>query len=231
MAFYAFFVELLYYGYHRCVHKQPFYKLIHSIHHKSINTYPIDFLNSSIIDSIFYMMCLHIPTYIIPMNIGEYFIGVYFFTTMGFITHSDILSTTHVIHHRSIACNYCIFFPIFDYYFNTFRVPESKVLQIISFNLEKGLIYLQLHYSAICQNEYYDHLYTMVSKYNKEFKCKLDIDEPDNNVIDDSDDKLIDDSDDTVIDDSDEPDDRVIDEPEKKVYLDDDKKDYIILDN
>jgi sterol desaturase/sphingolipid hydroxylase (fatty acid hydroxylase superfamily) len=124
MASYLFFVELSYYIYHRLVHTRFFYKMIHSYHHTNINTYPIDFLYANMIDFYMYMVCLHIPTFILPMNISEYLFGIYFFTTMGFISHSDILITSHNIHHRYMVYNYGLVFPIFDKVFNTYRISN-----------------------------------------------------------------------------------------------------------
>ena len=124
MAAYLVFVELLYYSYHRLIHTRYFYKIIHSYHHTKINTYPIDFLNSGAIDFYMYIACLHLPTFIIPMNISEYLIGIYFFTTVGFITHTDIITISHTSHHRNMLYNYCLLFPIFDKCFNTYRITN-----------------------------------------------------------------------------------------------------------
>jgi len=163
MVYYAVFVELLYYGYHRIVHKHPFFKLIHSKHHSKITTYPIDFLNSKIIDFMMYMLCLHIPTYIIPMNINEYFIGIYFFTTMGFITHSDILTNNHLIHHRTMSCNYCLVFPIFDYYFDTFQSIDHGVIQVLFDKIGKFLDFISMNHPSFYKIKYFDDLIYVIS--------------------------------------------------------------------
>jgi hypothetical protein len=70
MVLYLFIVEFTYYWYHRLIHTRNLYKIIHSYHHTKINTYPIDFLNSGSVDFYMYILCLHVPTFIIPMNIG-----------------------------------------------------------------------------------------------------------------------------------------------------------------
>ena len=182
MVYYAIFVELLYYGYHRTVHKHPFFKLIHSKHHSKITTYPIDFLNSNTIDFMMYMLCLHVPTYIIHMNMNEYCIGIYFFTTMGFITHSNILTNNHLIHHRTMSCNYCLVFPIFDYYFDTFqysdlRSDDRTVLQVLFENIGQCLEFISMNHPSFYKIKYFDDLLYVISDKKNE-------DDVNNNVND-----------------------------------------------
>uniref|UniRef100_A0A6C0DPY3 Fatty acid hydroxylase domain-containing protein n=1 Tax=viral metagenome TaxID=1070528 RepID=A0A6C0DPY3_9ZZZZ len=175
MASYVILVELCYYVYHRTVHTKPFLKVIHENYHSKINTYPIDFLNLSFIDSFFYVACLHIPTYILPMNLNEFFIGIYFFTTLGFIMHSDIITNAYTIHHRNLNCNYCLLFPIFDKWFATYRISKIEIGNYLVKVCEMGLIELNYRMPSICQNQYYDNIMVSISSYNKNRKAEEEI--------------------------------------------------------
>ncbi len=119
--FYTFIVELCYYLYHRAIHTKSLYKPIHSKHHENIIVYPLDSLYFTSIDIMFYISCLHAPLLVIKMDWFEYFMALYFYVTMGFLSHSSIYFTHHVIHHKLFKYNFCLVFPYFDVLFGTYR--------------------------------------------------------------------------------------------------------------
>ena len=118
---YSFIAELSYYIYHRAIHHKYFYKHIHSKHHENVVVYPLDSLYFTSIDIICYISCLHSPLLFVKMDWFEYFIAVYFYVTMGFLSHSTLCYDHHVLHHKLFKCNYCLVFPYFDIAFQTLR--------------------------------------------------------------------------------------------------------------
>ena len=119
--FYSLVVEFFYYLYHRIIHTSPFYKMIHSIHHENIHLYPIDSLYFDMIDICSYILCLHLPILFIPLSFSEFFTGICFYVTMGYLSHSHIIYDHHRIHHKLFKWNYCLVFPIFDLLGGTYR--------------------------------------------------------------------------------------------------------------
>jgi sterol desaturase/sphingolipid hydroxylase (fatty acid hydroxylase superfamily) len=121
-AAYSLIAEMSYYVYHRAIHHKYFYKQIHSKHHENVVVYPLDSLYFTSTDIIFYISCLHTPLLFLRMDWFEYFIAVYFYVTMGFLSHSSICYNHHVLHHKLFKCNYCLVFPYFDIAFQTLRM-------------------------------------------------------------------------------------------------------------
>lgn len=121
-AAYSIIAEMSYYVYHRAIHHKYFYKQIHSKHHENVVVYPLDSLYFTSTDIIFYISCLHSPLLFLKMDWFEYFIAVYFYVTMGFLSHSTICYNHHVLHHKLFKCNYCLVFPFFDILFQTLRM-------------------------------------------------------------------------------------------------------------
>ena len=121
-AAYSIIAEMSYYVYHRAIHHKYFYKQIHSKHHENVVVYPLDSLYFTSIDVICYISCLHSPLLFVKMDWFEYFIAVYFYVTMGFLSHSTICYNHHVLHHKLFKCNYCLVFPFFDILFQTLRM-------------------------------------------------------------------------------------------------------------
>ena len=119
---YSIIAELSYYIYHRIIHDKKFYKQIHSKHHENIVVYPLDSLYFTSVDIICYVSCLHSPLLFLRLDWFEYFIAVYFYVTMGFLSHSDICYNHHVLHHKLFKCNFCLVFPYFDIAFQTLRL-------------------------------------------------------------------------------------------------------------
>lgn len=121
-AAYSIIAEMSYYVYHRAIHHKYVYKQIHSKHHENVVVYPLDSLYFTSIDIICYVSCLHSPLLFVKMDWFEYFIAVYFYVTMGFLSHSTICYDHHVLHHKLFKCNYCLVFPFFDILFQTLRM-------------------------------------------------------------------------------------------------------------
>ena len=130
LSFYALFVELFYYIYHRIVHLQYFYKNIHAKHHENINIYPLDSLYFDMLDIGMYIFCLHLPLVFVKMSLFEYCLGLYFYITMGFFSHSTFIYDHHTIHHKLFKCNFCLVFPLFDVVFDTHRISMKNEEEI-----------------------------------------------------------------------------------------------------
>lgn len=122
LVLYSLFVELFYYIYHRIMHTKLLYRNFHIKHHENIDIYPLDALYFDSNDLLLYVCCLHLPLMYINMDLLEYILGLYFYVTMGYFSHSSIIYNHHIIHHTQMKCNYCLVFPIYDIIFKTYRV-------------------------------------------------------------------------------------------------------------
>lgn len=119
--YFLFLLEFIAYWYHRVSHKVQFiYRLSHSVHHRNIEVYPLDFLEFDYFDNVAQTLYINLPLYFFPMNINDYAIIYYFYATCAFLIHSDILTNSHRIHHRIMKCNFGLLFPVFDIVFGTY---------------------------------------------------------------------------------------------------------------
>lgn len=122
---YSVFVEGVYYGYHRMIHHPSVYKSVHSLHHTKKTVYPLDATFFTPFDLSCYMACLHLPNYFIQLSTFEYMVILYFYITMGFVSHSDIAYKHHLLHHIYYKYNFCLVFPVFDMIFDTYRDSDQ----------------------------------------------------------------------------------------------------------
>jgi sterol desaturase/sphingolipid hydroxylase (fatty acid hydroxylase superfamily) len=117
---YVMILEFFYYCYHRLSHISYFYKIVHSDHHNNYIVYPIDFLDTSLIDNLGTTLIMNLPLYFVSLNYHEYAFLYYIYTTGGFLTHSDIIISHHKTHHKCFKYNYSLLFPIYDIFFHTY---------------------------------------------------------------------------------------------------------------
>jgi sterol desaturase/sphingolipid hydroxylase (fatty acid hydroxylase superfamily) len=125
---YVFYVELLYYLYHRWIHKNALYKYIHADHHTSTNVYPFDTFYINLYDYQFLILSLGLPLMIVKVNMIEHILTLYYYLTYSYLTHSKLLCDHHHIHHKKFVCNYCLSVPIFDILFGTYHNNEKRVI-------------------------------------------------------------------------------------------------------
>jgi len=116
---YSFWIELFYYFYHRFLHISNWYSIIHAKHHINLDVYPLDTLSISILDSTGMILTLIAPIWFVNVNLAEYNFIMYVYLTGSFLTHSNLLSSRHVNHHKKFKCNFSFLFPIFDYAYGT----------------------------------------------------------------------------------------------------------------
>jgi sterol desaturase/sphingolipid hydroxylase (fatty acid hydroxylase superfamily) len=127
---FIFLLELIAYTYHRLSHRIPYlYNKQHSVHHRNIEIYPIDFLEFDITDNIAQTLYINLPLYFVPMNRNDYSLIYYIYATCAFLIHSDILTNDHIIHHKYFKYNYSLLIPVFDVLFGTYR--RDVVVEII----------------------------------------------------------------------------------------------------
>jgi sterol desaturase/sphingolipid hydroxylase (fatty acid hydroxylase superfamily) len=122
---YILFVEAFHYIYHRLMHTPLFFKRIHHKHHEERILHSIDTLYMTYCDVIFNTFLLGLPVIFLHMNIIEYNLMMYLFTTGDMLMHSKMISDHHLIHHRYLKGNYCLLFPIFDITFGTY-IQENR---------------------------------------------------------------------------------------------------------
>ena len=122
IASYTLLIELLYYVYHRGVHSYPYlYKLIHKKHHANYDVYPFDTFYLTTFDSIGLIISLGLPLTFLPVSYFELNTVLYIYITSSYLAHSKLFYDHHHIHHSLVEYNYCIFLPVFDILFNTYR--------------------------------------------------------------------------------------------------------------
>ena len=119
---YSFWIELFYYSYHRFLHTTKWYSIIHAKHHTNLIVYPLDTLDISILDSTGMIITLIAPLWFVDVNLAEHNFIMYVYLTGSFLSHSKLLSSRHVNHHKKFKCNFCFLFPIFDYAYGTLEV-------------------------------------------------------------------------------------------------------------
>ncbi len=134
-------VEPLYYWYHRLLHKKPFYKDHHLLHHRSVTTnpntgfsftlaerfsYSLLFVIPILAASIFNVLCipslfLYLLVFDLVNAIGhfnyEYFPQWYIKSKLRFFIYS---ASFHALHHKHFHTNFSLFMPIFDLWFKTY---------------------------------------------------------------------------------------------------------------
>ena len=121
IAMYITIVEFLYYNYHYWIHHSPFYKLVHAKHHESIQVYPMDTFYLEFWDMQILVVVMSVPMFIIKLSMMEHLLTLYYYITVGYLSHSDAFYTHHETHHKYFKCNYCFTLPIVDKIFGTYR--------------------------------------------------------------------------------------------------------------
>lgn len=125
---YVLLLELFNYIYHRLSHKiQLLYQYGHSIHHKNIKLYPIDFLEFDISDVASFVLYANLPLYFVRMYFIDYFIINYIYTVYGFLIHCDLITTDHIIHHKYFKYNFYLMIPIYDIIFQTYKNKKNLI--------------------------------------------------------------------------------------------------------
>lgn len=141
--------EPLYYWVHRALHVTNVFDKLHYFHHLSYYTIPTTGLVQHSIEHIIYVFTFA-PSVFIPyfifnrqnyLSICLYFVMHDFCNAIG---HSDISYYNlyyqipclkyifyspefHRTHHLQFKCNYSLFMPIWDIFFNTYREPTQKI--------------------------------------------------------------------------------------------------------
>jgi sterol desaturase/sphingolipid hydroxylase (fatty acid hydroxylase superfamily) len=113
-------IEFFYYIYHRIVHKIG-YELIHEKHHRNEVVYPFDTFDFTFVDSLNLVVSIGLPLLLIPVTVLEQCIILYIYVTSSYLSHSQLFYDHHHKHHYLKHCNYCIFLPIFDILFGTYK--------------------------------------------------------------------------------------------------------------
>ena len=118
---YSLYIEFCYYIIHRIYHTKYFYKIIHKKHHETYDIYPIDTFYFTLFDMHSILSAFVFPVFFLKLNIQQFSFIVYFYLTINYILHSNLLVEHHVLHHKYMKCNYCIIIPYFDWLFQTYK--------------------------------------------------------------------------------------------------------------
>lgn len=148
----VFFVEPLYYAVHRWLHVPRQMKYMHGFHHLSINTTPSTSLVQNFEEHFLYIATFG-PAFFVPFFTGGHqhwaVIGAYLilFDIVNAFGHTNIrirhwaftnkysplrylfyTPETHLGHHAYFNANYCLFMPLWDHLFGTYR--EYKKMDV-----------------------------------------------------------------------------------------------------
>jgi sterol desaturase/sphingolipid hydroxylase (fatty acid hydroxylase superfamily) len=146
------FVEPLYYAVHRWLHVPRQMKYMHGFHHLSINTTPSTSLVQNFEEHFLYIATFG-PAFFVPFFTGGHqhwaVIGAYLilFDIVNAFGHTNIrirhwaftnkysplrymfyTPETHLGHHAYFNANYCLFMPLWDHLFGTYR--EYKKMDV-----------------------------------------------------------------------------------------------------
>jgi len=117
---FSILIEFFYYIYHRIIHKF-FFEQIHKQHHLNQDVYPLDTFDFTLFDSLGLVISIGLPLLILEVTILEQFVVLYIYIISSYLSHSRLLYDHHHKHHYLGHCNYCIFLPIFDILFGTYK--------------------------------------------------------------------------------------------------------------
>lgn len=120
MCLYCMLIEANYYIYHRLIHKY-YYTRVHKKHHTNVTVYPFDTFFLTELDDLASIISIGTPIIFVNISVYEQMIILYMYITMAYLSHSELYSSNHSIHHKLLNYNYCILFPIFDIIFGTYR--------------------------------------------------------------------------------------------------------------
>jgi lathosterol oxidase len=152
-AIFALGFDTWFYWFHRLMHKEPFYKFIHKIHHWSTSPNPITTFSVSPFESLINGGFLPIFLMIVPVHadsikfMGPSFIIMGIYVHLGYeflprwwnrtwLTKWFITTTFHDQHHKYFNWNFGGYFTIWDYicgtvrpkYVADFERPKSRVI-------------------------------------------------------------------------------------------------------
>ena len=106
---YTLLIECLFHTYYRFLYKNtPFLQNIHSVE------YPIDVLMMDVFQLSCYFTCLHIPAFLLKVNMYEYAFMVSSYTSIGILTRLP----THVPLWQMYDKSSYIYFPVFPYLYD-----------------------------------------------------------------------------------------------------------------
>ena len=123
---YILCLEFLFYLYHRAAHTSTLYKKIHSQHHLNVVVYPIDYVDTNLLETTIIILVKNIPLALVRLHYYEYYFVYLLYSAGGFLTHSSRFTKFHSTHHKSFKTNFCNLFPIYDVVFGTCDV-NTKV--------------------------------------------------------------------------------------------------------
>lgn len=140
-------VEPLYYWYHRLLHRKPFYKDHHLLHHRSVITNPNTAFTFTLTERFSYSVLFVIPIIAAStlglLTIPSLFLYLLVFDFVNAVGHFNyelyprwyiksklryvIYSASfHALHHKHFHTNFSLFMPIFDLWFKTYDQESER---------------------------------------------------------------------------------------------------------
>ena len=140
LGLYLILYETYYYWLHRWMHRPAIFRVIHKIHHESINTSAFTSFSFHPLEALLQFTLLPVLIMVFPINLYALGIFLVFMTVSAIINHAGIEvyppwflkhrmarwligSTHHDLHHKEFKTNYGLYFTFWDKWMNT----ESKM--------------------------------------------------------------------------------------------------------
>ena len=123
---YLILIDILFYFYHRIVHRTPCLKNLHNLHHEYYSI-PSDAIYVSKYELLISITLIFIPSLFLNLRFESFIlvIGIYYLHQLYVHSESQIdiplliSSKYHEDHHKIGGGNYCVLFPFLDFLLNT----------------------------------------------------------------------------------------------------------------
>lgn len=148
------FHDTWFYWMHRAIHIQPFFRIIHKIHHNSTNPSPFASFSFHPFESVLEALVLPLFLLVFPLHFSTIIIFLFFMTVMNVIGHLGYefypsgftinkflrwnnTSTHHNMHHKFFNCNYGLYFNFWDRLMGTNHPDYQNTFELIKANKKK----------------------------------------------------------------------------------------------
>ncbi len=138
-----FLHETYYYWLHRWMHIPKVYRVMHKVHHDSVETTSLTSFSFHPLESVLQAIIIPLIVFLLPMNIYVLLVILVIMTISGTLNHAGVElyphnfhkhwlgkwligATHHDLHHKKFRCNYGLYFTFWDKWMGT----ESEDFQI-----------------------------------------------------------------------------------------------------
>jgi sterol desaturase/sphingolipid hydroxylase (fatty acid hydroxylase superfamily) len=131
LAFYLFLHDTWFYWTHRMMHVPKIFKLMHRVHHDSLQPTPWAAFSFHPYEAIIGAIAVPVLVFFVPLHVGALMFMLIFMTVTGVLNHTGyeilpdswlrsfvgahfISAAHHNLHHQRYRCNYALYFRFWD---------------------------------------------------------------------------------------------------------------------